>query len=139
MATPPAPYLLDTNILLAYVRYGLLGRYIEATYHLYTLQPSPIISIVTEGEIRAPALKFGWGSAKVAALQRLLNALTVVPLPFRNAIDAYATIDAHCEKNGLVLSKNDLWIAATAYATGAGVLTTDHDFDPLDGLFLQRD
>lgn len=120
-------YLLDTNILLAYVRYGLIGQYIEKMYGLYTMQPSPIISVVTEGEIRALALKRNWGTAKLADLQRLLNSLTIVPLPFRNSIDGYA------------LSKNDLWIAATAHVTGARVLTTDRDFDPLHGLFLQRD
>ena len=32
-----------------------------------------------------------------------------------------------------------LWIAATAHVTGATILTTDRDFDPLHGLFLQRD
>ncbi len=86
------PFLLDTNILLAYIRFGLLGQYLEATYNLYGLQPAPFISIVTEGEIRA-----------------------------------------------IALGKNDLWIAATAQVTGAAILTTDRDFDPLHGLFLQRD
>jgi predicted nucleic acid-binding protein len=32
-----------------------------------------------------------------------------------------------------------LWIAATAHATGARLLTTDHDFDHLDPTFLARD
>ncbi len=131
--------LLDTNILLAYIRLGLLGQYIGATYSLYTLQPAPIISIVTEGEIRAIALKHSWGVVKVAALQRLLNSLTIVPLPYRNVIEAYAQIDHHCVKNGFAVGKNDLWIAATAHVTGATILTTDRDFDPLHGLFLQRD
>ncbi len=133
------PLLLDTNILLAYIRWGLLGHYIEATYNLYTLQPTPIISIVTEGEVRALALRHNWGVVKLAELQRLLNSVTIVPLPYRNVIDAYARIDHHCVQNGLVVGKNDLWIAATAHVTGATVLTTDRDFDPLHGLFLQRD
>jgi len=133
------PFLLDTNILIAYIRWGLLGHYIEATYNLYTLQPTPIISIVTEGEIRAIALRYGGGAVKVAALQRLLNSVTIVPLPYRGVIDAYAQIDHHCVQNGLVVGKNDLWIAATAHVTGATILTTDRDFDPLHGLFLQRD
>jgi tRNA(fMet)-specific endonuclease VapC len=132
-------FLLDTNILIAYIRWGLLGHYIEATYNLYTLQPAPIISIVTEGEIRTLALRHDWGVVKLAELQRLLNSMTIVPLPYRNVIDAYARIDHHCVRNGLTVGKNDLWIAATAQVTGATILTTDHDFDPLHGLFLQRD
>lgn len=131
--------LLDTNILIAYIRYGLLGQYIEATYSLFTLQPAPAISIVTEGEIRAIALRHSWGFVKLAALQRLLNGVTIVPLPHRNVVDAYARIDHYCVQNGLVVGKNDLWIAATAHVTGATILTTDRDFDPLHGLFLQRD
>ena len=131
--------LLDTNILIAYIRYGLLGQYIEAIYNLYTLQPAPSISIVTEGEIHAIALRHNWGAAKLASLQRLLNVVTIVPLPYRNIVDAYARIDHYCVRNSLAVGKNDLWIAATANVTGATILTTDRDFDPLHGLFLQRD
>ena len=50
-------FLLDTNILLAFIRLGLLGLYLDVTYRLYTLQPSPLVSIVTEAELRALALK----------------------------------------------------------------------------------
>lgn len=32
----------------------------------------------------------------------------------------------------------DLWIAATAVATGAKLITTDKDFDHLDGIWLDR-
>lgn len=132
-------YLLDTNILLAHIRLGTLGQYLKAVYNLYALQPAPIISIVTEGEIRALALRHNWGVVKIADLQRLLNSVIIVPLPYRNIIDAYARIDHHCVQNGLSVGKNDLWIAATAHVTGATILTTDRDFDPLHGLFLQRD
>jgi tRNA(fMet)-specific endonuclease VapC len=34
------------------------------------------------------------------------------------------------------MGKNDLWIAATASVLKARLLTTDHDFDHLDGIFL---
>ena len=72
-------------------------------------------------------------------MQRRLASLSVVPLPFGNVVDAYARIDNYCERNGFVLSKNDIWIAATAHVTGTTILTTDRDFDPLHGLFLLRD
>jgi len=132
-------YLLDTNILLAYVRQSLLFAWIEAQYSLTTTAPTPLISIVTQGEMRALALRLAWGTGKQQHLNQLLNLFTAVPLPFSGIIDAYARIDHFCVQNGLTVGKNDLWIAATAHVTGATILTTDRDFDPLHGLFLQRD
>jgi predicted nucleic acid-binding protein len=37
------------------------------------------------------------------------------------------------------MGKNDIWIAATVNVTGATLLTTDQDFDHLDGVFLARE
>jgi predicted nucleic acid-binding protein len=34
------------------------------------------------------------------------------------------------------MGKNDLWIAATAYAMNAMLLTTDGDFDHLENAFI---
>ena len=131
------PFLTDTNILLAYIRFSLLGLYIEAKYHLLTINPVPYISVVTEGEVRAFALKRGWGVNKTADMRQRLNALTIIPLPYRNIVEAYATIDDFCERHGYALGKNDIWIAATATVTGATLLTTDRDFEPLHGRYLQ--
>jgi tRNA(fMet)-specific endonuclease VapC len=36
------------------------------------------------------------------------------------------------------MKHNDLWIAATAVATGATLVTTDKDFDHLEGLWPDR-
>ena len=36
------------------------------------------------------------------------------------------------------MAQNDLWIAATAAAPGAVLMTTDTDFDHLDPQFLTR-
>ena len=36
------------------------------------------------------------------------------------------------------MGKNDLWIAATASVLKANLLVIDHDFDHLDGVFLNR-
>ena len=37
------------------------------------------------------------------------------------------------------MGKNDLWIAATAHASGAVLVTTDKDFDHLHGIWLNRE
>lgn len=36
------------------------------------------------------------------------------------------------------MGQNDMWIAATAKATGATLLTTDRDFDHLQGEHIRR-
>jgi tRNA(fMet)-specific endonuclease VapC len=36
------------------------------------------------------------------------------------------------------MGRNDVWIAASAAVTGATLMTTDRDFDLLDGTHIQR-
>jgi tRNA(fMet)-specific endonuclease VapC len=131
-------YLLDTNILLAYVRGGNVYKAVEATYSLWTLTPAPIISVVSEGEIRALAEEFSWGKGKRALMENLLARFTIIPLPFGSVITDYVRVSEYSRKRGRVLGKNDLWIAATAAATGATLLTTDRDFDHLDPALVTR-
>jgi tRNA(fMet)-specific endonuclease VapC len=50
------------------------------------------------------------------------------------AADQYAAIKRETERKGTPLDENDLWIAATAHALGAVVVTTDSDFQRVSGL-----
>lgn len=131
--------LLDSNILLHYVRRNPIAERIERRYKLTVVTPVPLISIVTEGEMRSFARQLAWGSQKQQHMEDLLNYFPIIPLPFGRIIDAYAEIDDYSRRQGIALGKNDVWIAATAHVTGARLLTTDRDFDHLDGAFLQRD
>ena len=139
--TPPDTqrYLLDTNILVYYVRGKELGEYVEATYSLKTVAMAPIICAVTEGELRSLALKFSWGRDKRRKAEALLERFVVVQLDLPGLYDAYASIDDHSRQQGMPMGENDLWIAATAHVTGARLLTTDKDFDHLDPGYLTRD
>ena len=133
-------YLLDTNILLAYVRWQALAKYIEASYQLGTRQPPPIISIVSEAEIRVLAVQNQWGAFKVRMLEeKMLDFLTVVPIPYSGLLTAYVEIDDYSRRQGRVMGKNDVRIAATAQATGATILTTDKDFDHLHPQIITRE
>lgn len=132
-------FLLDTNVLVHYVRNDRLARHIETIYALLTAPDPPLVSIVSEGEIRALAEEFAWGAAKKRALENLLAYFTVVPLPFANVIDAYVQVSEESRKAGRSMGKNDLWIAATVVATGATLLTTDKDFDHLHPSLLPCD
>ncbi len=111
--------ILDSNILLHYVRQNPLAEKIERRYALTTANPTPLISIVTEGELRALALQLAWGAQRRQRLENLLNYFRIIPLPFSTIVDAYAEIDDYSRRNGFPMGKNDLWIAATAHVTGA--------------------
>lgn len=56
--------ILDSNILLHYVRESRLAEVIEARYNLITAYPPPAISIVSEGELNALALRLAWGTQR---------------------------------------------------------------------------
>lgn len=134
-------YLLDTNILLHYLRRqnDSVQRHIEQRYHLRTTPTAPLISFVTEAELRAIAKRNVWGVQRMTALEFLLTQFVRVPIDDEDILRAYVDIDAFTYHAGRDMGKNDLWIAATARVTGAILLTTDRDFDHLDGAFLSRD
>lgn len=50
------------------------------------------------------------------------------------ASDWYARIKRGCERKGTPLDENDLWIAATALALGATLVTRDTDLQRVEGL-----
>lgn len=79
-----------------------------------------------------------WGADKTDRMKELMGELIIVDINSQPVLEAYAELDAWSGSNGKTLGKNDLWIAATAVATDSILLTTDRDFDPLDGRFLQR-
>ncbi|MCG8424386.1 MAG: PIN domain-containing protein [Proteobacteria bacterium] len=75
-----------------------------------------------------------WGDKKLAALQTMLDNLVTVDISHPKIIEAYVDIDL-CSQNhpdgARNMSKNDVWIAASAKASGAVLLTTDRDFEHL--------
>lgn len=130
--------LLDTNVLIALVRENALGRRIESTISVRTRAERPIISIVTVGESLGLARQFEWAPAKTDRLRALLTALVVVDASRAGVTDRYAEITDYARRAGRTIGDNDRWIAATASVTGAWLVTTDKDFDPLDPVFLRR-
>ena len=54
-------------------------------------------------------------------------------------LSSYATIDSYAIRLGRKMGKNDLWIAATARALGAKILTTDRDFDDISPNLVEVD
>jgi tRNA(fMet)-specific endonuclease VapC len=72
-----------------------------------------------------------WGDAKRARYEALLQELVWIDINGIAVLDAYARIDCFSISAGKSLSKNDIWIAASARMTGATLLTTDKDFGHL--------
>lgn len=123
--------VLDTNILIYWLRGKAAGERLREEYGLGTRRPRPIVPVVVKGELKALALFLGWGDGRQQKLDELLRALPSADISSAAVIAAYASIDAASRAAGRKMGKNDLWIAAVAKVQGAVILTTDRDFDHL--------
>lgn len=140
-------YLLDTGILLGYIRGAGYAEYAERRYGLSQPPNVPLVSVVSKGEIYSLAIQFNWGAQKRQDLDDLLRRIPAVDINTDQIIHRYAEIDAYSQgknrtkplPNGVSsrnMGKNDIWIAATSSILNATLLTTDNGFDHLDGVFL---
>lgn len=112
---------------------------IDQRFALRASKVRPRVCVVSHGEVRVLAGGNGWGEPKLAALQKAPDSLVSVDISHANVLDAYVEIDLYSQQHtdgARNMGKNDLWIAASAKTTGATLLTTDKDFDPLDGALL---
>lgn len=130
--------LLDTSVILHLLRGKATGLAIDAAYSLRQRPERPLVCVVSVGEILSFAAQRGWGTAKVDQLKKLVEELVVVDVRSQTVLQHYAAIDSYLVKNGRKVGDNDTWIAATSAATGAILLTTDKDFDPLNGHLITR-
>lgn len=139
-------YLLDTNILLLYLRDKHLSTIIDTLYQPLESPHIPLISVVSVGEIKSIALQNNWGEDKQRKLTQFLKQFIITDIRVETIIDKYAEIDAFSQgklkdmklnNSARNMSKNDLWIAATASVLKANLLTTDKDFNHLDSTFLK--
>lgn len=139
-------YVLDTNILLFYIRDAEKREFIEAEYAPFN-QPNqePVISIVMVAEIMTLADINNWGRQKRLLIQDLLDRLVIVEVKYEDMIQNYIELERfnrgqHSTKaregSHIKMGKNDLWIAATTMSIGATLMTSDKDFSHLDGMFF---
>ncbi|MBZ0273626.1 PIN domain-containing protein [bacterium] len=126
--------LVDTNLILLFVRDGDFFHRAADKYALFADPKSALISIVTEGEIRAIAERRSWGPSRMAKLEYVLRRFFRIPIVGDKFVTAYVEIANFCRVHpggAHVMGQNDMWIAATARAIEANLLTTDSDFAPL--------
>lgn len=138
-------YLLDTNIILTYIRQSKYTKLIDRVYNPLGKENTSIISVVSVGEIKSLAIQNKWGDRKLAQLEVLLNQFAIADINVEAIVEKYAEIDAFSQGKlphkpstftARNMGKNDLWIAATAFVLNAQLLTTDKDFDHLKDEFL---
>jgi len=134
-------YLLDTNILLAYIRQNEICDRIDSEYNPLCESCTPVISVVTVGEIKSIGIRNKWGKSKLNQLDTLLGRFLIADINVKSIITKYSEIDNFSQKKdknsptpftSRKLGKNDLWIAATASVLEIPLLTTDRDFVHLD-------
>jgi predicted nucleic acid-binding protein len=65
--------------------------------------------------------------------RQFLDAMRCEPLPER-AGDLCAAVKLVRQQRGLAMDENDLWVAATALALDATLVSRDSDFGDIEGL-----
>lgn len=139
-------YLLDTNIVILYLRSHAISRKIDEMYNPLGQENTALISVVSVGELRALGLMNGWGKARMKRLESLLSELLITDINIEKIVEMYAEIDAYSQNRLPTKSlnntprnmgKNDIWIAATAAVADAKLLTLDKDFTHLDGIYFE--
>ena len=141
-------FVLDTNILVYFVRNDAYICQLETQFSLFSSNNSTFISVVSVGEIRSLAYQFGWGEAKLKRMNYFLHALRPFPIEGDEITAAYAEIDSFSKGqhpnmklpanvSACKMGKNDLWIAATSMLFNATLLTTDNDFLHLSPRFFK--
>jgi tRNA(fMet)-specific endonuclease VapC len=127
-------YLLDTNMLLGFVRSAPWATRIRDEHNLADPEKMVYTSVVCKGEMFALAEKFGWGRNKRTRLQQVLNGIPTLYLD-EEVVDSPNNVPP--PQPAIPMSQNDLWIAATAHAMGTVLISTDGDFDHLKEDWLQ--
>ncbi|HUI90609.1 MAG TPA: type II toxin-antitoxin system VapC family toxin [Chitinivibrionales bacterium] len=142
-----AKYLLDTNVLVHYVRGSTLALLVDNQYGPSVPPNYTVVSIVSIGEMYSLAVCRKWGEQRKDILKKLLRSIPAVDINNSSILAQFAEIDAyrlgkHPEKqlppgqSARAIGDNDLWIASTASVLKATLLTTDKDFLIFDKVFL---
>ena len=142
-----ARFVLDTGILLHYVRRSLLSEFVDATHSPSKPPNIACASIVTVAELSSLAMRLNWGAGKVERLEDLVRKIPIVEIRHGALVSRFAEIDAYClgrhptmklptHTSSQSLGDNDIWIAATTSVLQATLLSTDKDFLFLDKVFF---
>jgi predicted nucleic acid-binding protein len=142
-------YILDTNIFVLLAKNEFFGNFFEEEYQNQA-SAEFYYTMISLGELDSIIKKNNWGNKRVIELNNIVKGFKLIGMKSIKIIEAYGTLDAFSQgklksnplPNGITarnMGKNDLWIAATAYATNATLITTDKDFTHLNQQFISID
>lgn len=86
-------FVLDTNILIHYIRRDEVAENLDATIHPFTTNNRPIVPIVVFGEVKSIAIQNNWGTKKLTLLDNLLFKVLRADITME-IVERYAEIDA---------------------------------------------
>ncbi len=124
-------YILDTGVLLAYIRRSPLYYCIQENFKPFVTGNYSAISIVNRAETLSIGKRKNWGSAKLNSLRLLLDALINYPISSFDQADIYAELDNYSlslNYGSIKMGKNDLWVAVATVASKSELITTDKHF-----------
>ena len=142
--------LLDTCIVVHILRNNDYSKKCREGLKNFSETPHIILSVVSKAELESLSKQQNWGEPRKKALALIFNEATFIDIENadENLINAYSIIDAYSKRKGndkfgnilndssKTMHKNDLWIAATAFTLNIPLLTTDCDFDHLNGTMI---
>lgn len=126
-------YLLDTNAISDLMR---AAPRIENWMAGLDQADRVVTCTIVRGEILFGIARLPAGRRRAELEEtshQFLAAFRCEPIPER-AADLYATLKITRQQRGLTLDENDLWVAATALALGATLVSHDSDFTGIEGL-----
>lgn len=128
-------YLLDTNAFSDLLREHPA---IESRMAVLSDQDSIAICSVVRGEILYGIVRLPEGKRRTELMSKADKLFATLPCEAvpESAGDHYANVKSSSYNKGLALDENDLWIAATALASGAVLVTRDNDFQAVDDLTI---
>lgn len=126
-------FLLDSNAVS-----DLMREDARVEARIQALRPTDkvITCPIVRGEVLYGIERLPEGKRRAELSKKaesLFGRIPCEPIP-EGAGDAYAKIKRVRERKGFSLDENDLWIAATASAIGATLVTRDGDFASIDEL-----
>ncbi|MCP5503148.1 MAG: PIN domain-containing protein [Leptospiraceae bacterium] len=140
-------YIFDTNIILHMMRNSEIWKRVEREFSFENQNNKIYISIVSEAEILSLARQLAWSEKRVNTLIDILDNIYTLYIN-KEVVKHYVEIDVYSQGkhptkklpanlSSRNMGKNDIWIAATAIAAKAELITTDKDFNHLNGEFLK--
>jgi tRNA(fMet)-specific endonuclease VapC len=139
-------FVIDTNIILHYMRGSRLYQQIELENELSSSDTIILVSVVSIAELEGFLQRNNYSEAKLQKLERMLAKVSIIGISneAQELIEAFATLQNYSKNlhptaklgRSVGIGQNDLWIAATAWVGKAALITTDNDFDHLHRVFL---